>query len=510
MASRFDLGRRQYVLAFDLGTGGVKAALFSEDLELQGHVFVEYPSLYPKPGWVEQDPQEWWAAMKTALTRLLAKGDVYPSQIAVIGVDTMAPVIVACDVAGAALRPAVIWMDRRAVSESNRIEERIGTTLFDINGNHNDPSNFAPKVMWIKQNEPDIYRKTALFHSAAGYLVHRLTGQACMDVTQCGLSQLCDTRRSEWDATLIAGCGLDGRRLPPISESTAVVGTVSVATARELGLVEGIPVIAGAMDNVAAGLGLGVIERDEAYVSAGTATNLCVCTDKPKYIKEFHLYRHIVPNRFLSVAGVDYGGAGTKWIKSILGDIDFTEINRLVTGSVDNEIPMIYLPYMVGQRAPLWNDVTTGVLMGIHPSVRRDDLLRTMMEGNAVALREVAELFRKRGYHVKLASLTGGASHSEANCRIFSDALGIPLDIFDESDVAVRGIAMAAAFGAGIYTSFETLVKRVHAQKRIEPEMDRTTYYREMSGIFRSVYGKLQDEFQALAMLRARYHKEKE
>jgi len=217
----------RYIVAFDLGTGGVKAALFDESLRIHGRAFVEYSSRYPKPGWVEQDPEGWWSGMRGALRSLLSTVSVQPKEIVVVGIDAMAPVLVPCTADGTALRPAMIWMDRRSGEESALIEREIGPDLFRISGNHNDPSNFAPKAMWLKRNEPEVYEKADLLHGAVGYLVHRLTGEACLDVTQCGLSQLCNSRESTWDESLIRGCALDRVKLPPILESTAVAGTVT-------------------------------------------------------------------------------------------------------------------------------------------------------------------------------------------------------------------------------------------------------------------------------------------
>lgn len=495
-------GERPCVLAFDLGTGGAKVELFDSQFRMMRKAYVPYESRYPAAGMVEQRPQEWWDAIRRGLREILEPGPGY--HIEAIGVAAMTPVLVACDGNGNALRPAMIWMDRRAHQECGVIDREIGDDLFHICGNHNDPSNFGPKAMWLQRHEPEVYSATAVLHSAVGYLVQRMTGVACADVTQCGLSQLCDTRNSRWDERLVRGCGLDMAKLPPIVESSDVVGALSAAAANELGLPAGIPVVAGSMDNVAAGLGLGVVESNEAYVSAGTATNLCVCSNEPVFDRAFHLYRHVRPGHFLSVAGVDSGGAGVKWLKELLGDVQYEDIDRMVASPSVTGLPVAFLPYMVGQRAPLWNDVTRGVLMGLHPSTTRADLFRALMEGNAVGVRRILSLFQQRGFRVASARMTGGASLSSAYTQIFADALGMRLDVFADSDVSVRGAAVNAAVSVGLHDSFEAVAPLLVARRSVEPEPRAAGYYRDMHRLFDTAYEHLQEGFRILATIQSR------
>ena len=494
-----------YVLACDLGTGGVKVAVFDAQLRLVDKAFRTYASRYPAAEMAEQSPQDWWDSIRRGVREIIARDPGVAAGIVGIGVAAMTPVFVACDQDGRALRPAMIWMDRRAREQCQAIDREIGDDLFRICGNHNDPSNFAPKAMWFRQHEPEAYNEASILHSAVGYLVHRLTGVACADVTQCGLTQLCDTRNSRWDKSLFARCGLHMEKLPPIVESSAVVAGLSAEVATDLGLTAGIPVVAGSMDNVAAGVGLGVVDGGEAYVSAGTATNLCVCSSEAVFDRAFHLYRHVRPGRFLSVAGVDSGGAGVKWLKELLGDIDYEDIDMLVSQPNENPHLLAFLPYLVGQRAPLWNDVTTGVLMGLHPSTSRSDLFRALMEGNAIGLRRVLSLFRQRGFRFTSARMTGGPSLSRAYTQAFADALAIPLDVFDDSDVSVRGAAVNAAVGVGLLPSFDAASALLTARGRVEPDSGAAAYFEAMHELCERIYRNLQDEFDALAKIRARF-----
>jgi sugar (pentulose or hexulose) kinase len=496
----------QYILGIDLGTGGVKTLLFNSDLAMVAKAFEPCETYYPHSGWAEQNPDDWWVALRKTISRILTESKIKAGDIGVIGIDSMTPVMVPVDSAGNAIRPALIWMDRRATKACQYIDRQIRNDLFQISGNHNDPSNFGPKAMWFRDNEPDAYKKTAVLHHANGYLISKIAGVNTLDKTQCGLSQLCDTRTAAWSDALITGCRLDRKKFPEIFESTDIVGAVTAAAAKDLGLAEGTPLIAGSMDNVAAGLGLGIRRNGELYLSGGTATNVCLCIDQPLFNPAFHIYSHIIPNTWLSVAGVDFGGAGLRWFKEILENASFAELDNIVTKNrEDLSKPLIFLPYMVGQRAPIWNDHTRGVLFGLHPSMGRGELSRTFMEGNAMGVKRILGLFEDLGHKISSAKLTGGAAESAVYSQIFSDVIGHPLEIVGEKDVATLGIAMAAAFGAKIYSSFEEMTSKVKTMKVIEPCQRTLNYYKDLQEIFIDLYEKLEPEYQRLAQIKNKY-----
>jgi sugar (pentulose or hexulose) kinase len=498
--------KKQYVLAIDVGTGGAKTVLFDSNLAMVAQAFEGYETHYPKSGWAEQNPEDWWVAIAKTVGRVIAQANIAPTEIAVLGIDAMTPVLVPIDGDGRIVRPAIIWIDRRASEQCRFIDRELRDELFRITGNHNDPSNFGPKLMWYRSEEPDAYKRTAMVHHANGYLVHRITGAHTLDRTQCGLSQLCDTRKGEWSDLLIHAYGLSRKKLPDIVESTDVVGRISASAARELGLAEGIPVIAGSMDNVAAGLGLGVYRNGEMYVSAGTATNVCLCSSKPVLHPGFHVYNHILPNTWLAVAGVDFGGAGYKWFKGILKDQTYAELDAEVAACVDDlSRPLIFLPYMVGQRAPIWNDHTRGVLFGLDPSMGRAQLAKSFMEGNGLGVRRIIELFHSLGFGTQAARLTGGAAESSVYGQVFADVTGCTMEIIGEKDVATLGIGMAAAYGVGMYTEFQQMISKISIKKVIEPSARRAAYYRDLYEVFLALFEKVEPIYDKLAEIKAQH-----
>ena len=498
------------ILAFDLGTTSLKTVLFKKDFTIVASAQSDYPTSYPRADWAEHDPEDWWKAMVLTSDEVVHKAGVNPEDVKVIAIDAMTPVLVPVDELGNSLRPAIIWMDRRSSKQCEEIDTNLGPKLFEINGNHNDPSNLAPKIMWVRDNEPEIYNATHKFLYASSYLVNRLTGRMVVDKTQCGLSQLCDTKTSQWSDVLIDGCGLDRSQLPEIVNSTDIVGNLTTHAAALLGLSENTCVIAGAMDNVAAGLGTGVYDDGQVYISAGTATNGCFCSSTPIYDNALHVYHHIVPDRWLNSAGVDYGGAGLKWFESLFDNCSIPDLVKEAENKSDSLTPMIFLPFMVGQRAPLWNTNTRGVIFGLDPSVGKGDMAQVFMEGNALGVRNIFNIVENLGLKIDSVKLTGGCSKSAYYSQIFSDVTGKPVEIAGETDVASLGMAMAGAFAMGYYKDFNEMTALIKIRSSYTPDQTGREYYDQMFPIFQSLYKQVQEQYESLNQIRKKYNNRKE
>lgn len=490
------------ILGIDIGTTSLKAALFDQELRPVGHTQVDYGTEYPAPGWAEQSADQWWDALKQALGRLFAGDNApSPSDLEVIAIDAMTPTMVPVDSTGKALRNALIWMDRRAFSESAMIAESLGDEVFRIAGNINDPSYFAPKVRWVKENEPEIYRQTHQFLFPNGYLVHRLTGAFTADTSNCGLSQLCETAGSRWSDRLIDGSGLHREKFPDIYESTDIVGSVSRAAATELGLSTSTKVIAGAMDNVAAVMGTGTVQDLDLCISAGTAANVNLCAAEPHFDPSFLVYRHIIPGYWIHAGAVDYGGAGYKWFAGLIDETDYAALDARADAVVPGQRPLLFLPYMVGQRAPLNNSNTRGVLFGMDPSMSDGEMARSFMEGNVFGVRKILELMRKLGVSPAACRLTGGCANSRVYSQIFADILGIDILRIGKTDTATLGIAMAGAYAAGFFSDFPSMLDAVSVSASQKPDPSNTDYYSKAYGLFDRLYKSLLPAYDELAAI---------
>ncbi len=498
----------EYILSVDLGTTSCKTVLFDTDFNVVATAKKSYDTSYPQSGWAEQPAYQWWRALMGNTKEIIDKSSIDPSKIIAVGIDAFSTTVLPVDKEGDPLRPGLIWMDRRASKQAEWIAENLKDETWEINGNVSDAGNPAPKIMWIKENEPEVYEKTHMFLHANGYLGYKLTGEYSMDISEAGLSQMCNTKTGEYSDVLLAGCGIDRAKLPPIFNCTDVIGNVTAEAAAKTGLLEGTPVIAGSMDNVAAGLGAGVSKGGEVFISGGTVTTNNVCLDEPKYNKNLHVYPHIVPGTWITSGGVDFGGAGLKWFnEEVLEEKGFAELDKLGDTSVCAMSSVVFLPYMVGQRCPIWNDNTSGVLMGLKPTTNRQDLIRAFMEGTTYGSRHVLSIAEEEGVEIDTIKITGGSANSATWVQIFSDVLGKPITISGAVDLPPLGIAIAAAYGVGAIKSFDEGIEKIAVRDSFEPNAENHEYYTEMYGVFRSLYENIKGEYDALAGIQKKFGK---
>lgn len=498
----------EYILSIDLGTTSCKAVLFDTDFNVVETARQAYDTAYPNPGWAEQPAYQWWRALKDNTQEIIEKSSIDPAKIIAVGIDAFSTTVLPVDQEGDPLRPGLIWMDRRAAKQAEWIAENLNEETWEINGNVSDAGNPAPKIMWIKENEPEVYEKTHMFLHANGYLVYRLTGEYSMDISEAGLSQFCNTKTGEYSDVLLEGCGIDRAKLPPIYNCTDVVGKVSAEAAVKTGLAEGTPVIAGSMDNVAAGLGAGVSKGGEVFISGGTVTTNNVCLSEPKYNPNLHIYPHMVPGTWITSGGVDFGGAGLKWFKeNVLEEESFAEIDKLGDTSVCANSSVVFLPYMVGQRCPIWNDNTSGVLMGLKPTTNRQDLIRAFMEGTTYGSRHVLSIAEEEGVEISNVRITGGSANSATWVQIFCDVIGKPIDIPGAVDLPPLGIAIAAAYGVGAIHSFEEAIRKIPTRAEFQPNAENHEYYSAMYAVFRNLYENIKGEYDALAEINKKFGK---
>jgi sugar (pentulose or hexulose) kinase len=442
----------------------------------------------------------------TTTASVLEKTGIDPADIIGIGADAMSSMALPLDKEGTPLCNGLLWLDRRAQTESDWIEASYGDLQKKINSNVSDPSNFAPKILWIKNHEPEIYEKTHMFLLCKGYLVYKMTGIMSMDVSEGGMSQLCDLRTGEWSQELIEASGIDLSKLPRIYPCSQVVGGLTAEAAAATGLKEGTAVIAGAMDNVAATLGLGLRHNGQAYISAGTATNAGVCVASVPSDPTMLNYHHAVPGLYLVNGGVDYGGAGLRWFKALIEEERFSEIDRLAeeAGYLDDHL--LYLPYMVGQRAPLWDTHSRAVALGMNPDTSRKAMIRMIMEGIAMGVRNVFRLMEEKGYSVDEIVMTGGCANSPIWSQIFSDILNQTIILPGEMDVAPLGTAIMTAVGIGLYPDYDSALAAQTVRASYTPDKEKSSYYDALSQAFVNLYKAVGPIYKELDEIREKFH----
>jgi xylulokinase len=502
----------QALLGIDIGTTNAKAALFDTSGVLLGEAQQEYDTVYARPGWAEQTPGDWWNATVVTVRRLLNTLPVESRDIAAISVSSQAPTVLPVDDQGTPLRPALIWMDRRSEDQCVRLRQTVDADrLMAINGNRIDPYFGAPKILWLLENEPYVAKRTRFFLQANGYINFKLTGRFTIDASHASLVQCYDMTLGDWSDELCSTMRIPRGKLPPVLPCTEVIGKVSAHAARATGLLSGTPVVAGAVDGVAAALEAGVVASGEAVEMTGTSTVLLICVKEPPRIPALIALAHAVPGAYLLVGAMVSTGANLRWFRDELGTAEVQaarsancsafEIMSQEAGMVSPGAGgLLFLPYMMGERSPIWNTYARGILFGLSLATTRAQVVRALMEGAAYGLRHNVDIAEETGIRIRVLRSVGGGSHSVVWSQIKADVLGRPIEVVGTSMGAPLGDALLAGTGVGIYSSVAFATQSVaRAVTHYWPEETAQTYYEIMARLYRQLYAANEVLFVELA-----------
>lgn len=496
-----------YFLSIDIGTSSTKLVLMDWQGECLATVSREYPTIYEENGGVVQDAQDWWDAIIYGCKQLAERFPKEMYAVEAISVDGQSSTVLPIDTEGKLLSKAMIWTDHRAIEQERCLLDEVGQSLFtEINGNHINASNIACKIMWLKKNRKACYEKTWKFLTSTGFAVYKLTGQAICDVTEGGLSQLMDMRRLEWSDALIKACDIDRDKLPELRKCFEVAGTLRKEIAQNLGLAEAVKVLTGAMDACACALGTGVDRDSNAFITGGTVTAIGVGTKRPIMNGKLHVYPHIVPGIWLSVAGVDFGGGNYRWFRDqfmqdLAKDSVYEIMNKMAAESRPGAHKLLFLPSLVGQRCPQWDLDMRGAFVGISSRHTKSDFLRAIMEGNAFGIREIMELQEQAGADIHTIMIAGGIAKSDLWMQIFSQVLHKTIwKVYSQQDTAY-GNLLNAAYGLGIYDSLSQKLPGRDMRAVDVPEQT-TQIYDQLYRIYKEVYPGLKQVFSTLAKIK--------
>lgn len=496
---------KEYLLGIDVGTSSCKVAVFAKNGDVVATSSADYPVAYPKAGWAEQDPNDWWDGICRALKVLWAESPVAPSEIAAIGVDGQSWSAIALDAAGEVLCPTPIWMDTRSAGLCEQVSAKMGDELFALSGNALSPTYTTGKVLWMREHHPELFAKTAHVLQSNSYIVYRLTGALTQDVSQ-GYGWHCyNMRRGEWDEAMAERLGIPPAFLPQIYPCDRVVGEVSAAAARESGLAVGTPVVAGGLDAACATLGAGVIHAGQTQEQGGQAGGMSICTDRVCADPRLILGAHVVPNRWLLQGGTVGGGGVMRWMARELGEAEqlraaasghsvFDLLGDLAAAVPAGSDGLVFLPYMAGERTPIWDPEAKGVYFGLDFSKTRGHLIRAGMEGVAFSLRHNLEIAEAAGAEVNELCATGGAANSVLWTQIKADVTGKTILVPASDTATTWGAAVLGGIGVGLFSSYEEAVRgSVHHVRRHEPNPANAAVYDERYETYRKLYPALKN-----------------
>lgn len=495
----------EYLLAYDLGTTGNKAILVEAATgKVAASAFASYPTYYTGNGGAEQSPDDWWASAIETSRQLSSQAPHEFSQIVAVGVGGMMNGLVLTDPNGMALRPAIIHADTRSAAECRALTAQLGArAIFDATSNRPDPHLTLPKAMWLKSAEPALFSRAGFIVQAKDYLVGRLTGAfGLTDPSDASLTGGFDVRHRVWAIDLWDAAGIPRQLLPEVVPSTRVIGQVTPDAASATGLKSGLPVVMGAGDGACATAGSGVA-TGEAYAYLGGTSWIGLLLDRPLEDDRLSAYCAL-DERVTAFGTVQAAGSSVDWIGQILGieSAGFAEMDQAAAQVEPGAGNLFFLPYLQGERAPLWDSDARGVFFGLSSSHTRAHLFRAVIEGVCFALRSILDVFSENGFALPALRILGGGAKSALWREILADCTGRGLvTVADMSSATSLGAAIAAGVGVGLYPSVADAARRVQVGSQTEPNPAVAETYARRYEFFRSLYPALRERFQALAAL---------
>ena len=489
-----------YYIGIDLGTSAVKLLLVDENGGICNEVTREYPLEFPQPGWSQQAPEDWKKAVLEGIPALLSGFDA--GQVAGIGCGGQMHGLVVLDDRDRVIRPAILWNDGRTAAEVDYLNNEVGKEkLSSLTANIAFAGFTAPKLLWMRKNEPEHFAKIAKIMLPKDYINYVLTGVHCCDYSDASGMLLLDVEHKAWSAEMLDICGVKPEQMPRLFESYEVVGTVRPELARSLGLSDHVQVVAGAGDNAAAAVGTGVVGEGGCNISLGTSGTLFISSERfgvdPN--NALHAFAHADGGWHLMGCMLSAASCN-KWLcDDILKTTDYAAEQKDITAEKLGRNHVYFLPYLMGERSPINDTNARGTFVGMTMDTTRSDLVQAVLEGVAFAIRDSFEVARSLGLDIPSSKLCGGGSKSPLWRTIFANVLGIPLELPKTEQGPGYGGAMLAMVGCGRFESVRAAADAlVEVAAVVEPEADLTARYEERYRQYRTIYPALKPVFAQL------------
>ena len=488
-------------IGIDLGTSAVKLLLMDGTGNIQKIVSRSYPLSFPKPGWSEQNPEDWLRETVAGI-RASSTADCDHSQIAGIGCGGQMHGLVALDADDQVLRPAILWNDGRTAEEVAYLNETVGReTLSRYTANIAFAGFTAPKLLWMRRHEPELFGKIAKVMLPKDYLNYCLTGVHCTDVSDASGMLLFDVQHKRWSPEMLELCGLRESQMARIFESYEVVGTLTPEMAETLDLPKGVKVCAGAGDNAAAAVGTATVGDGRCNISLGTSGTIFISS------KEFgvdpnnalHAFAHADGHYHLMGCMLSAASCNKWWMEEILKTGEFTAEQAPVTDEKLGNNHVFFLPYLMGERSPINDTNARGTFTGLTMDTSRADLTQAVLEGVAYGIRDSLEVAKSLGLSIPRSKLCGGGAKSPLWQKIFANVLNLDVDLLETEEGPGYGGAILAAVACGEYPTVEAAAETlVHVTKTIHPDPELSARYETQYQKFRQIYPAMKGLFPVL------------
>src|SRR5579875_1727388 len=496
-------------LGIDVGTSATKGVVADATGKVLWTAAASYQFAQPRPGWAEQDPADWWKAVCKVIRILLGEHPDLETRIGGVGVSGQGVAAVFLDDAGQALRPAILWLDSRCAAQAEALEKRLGKQIAAISGKRPAAYNVAPKLLWVAQNEPEVWARAWKVMTTTAYITYRLTGRPVMNHSDGGILLAYDLAGRSWSRELQEAMELPPKIYCELADCDEIIGSVTPAAAEATGLRVGTPVVAGGEDTSSAGLAVGVLSPQDALLSLGTAATVYVPAVEPRLDARLLAFPHVIRGLTLVGGSMVAGGSAMSWIAKLLdadhseGQSERNETFEKLTREAEQTPPgsdgLLFLPYLSGELQPINDGFARGVFMGLSLSTRRAHLVRAVMEGTAFAIQHNLSVARATGTNPRRLVAVGAPTQNRLWCQIISDVRGLGIDVMQERGGAALGDAILAALGAGLVQGPEEMQK-AHAviEARYSPRETVHRRYEELHSLYCEVYPRLQDLFPRL------------
>ena len=489
-----------YYIGIDLGTSSLKLLLADEAGEILNTVSKDYPLEFPKPGWSQQAPEDWHNAVMEGIPQLLEGFD--GKQVAGIGAGGQMHGLVVLDAEDRVIRPAILWNDGRTAKQVEYLNNEIGKqTLSELTANIAFAGFTAPKILWMRENEPENFGKIAKIMLPKDYINYILTGVHCCDYSDAAGMLLLDVENKCWSGRMLEICGISETQMPKLYESFEVVGTVLPEMAEKLGLFPNVKVVAGAGDNAAAAVGTGVVGSGGCNISLGTSGTVFISSDRfgvdPN--NALHAFAHADGGWHLMGCMLSAASCN-KWLcDDVLKTPDYAEEQAAITEDMMGNNHVFFLPYLMGERSPINDTNARGTFIGMTMDTKREELVLAVMEGVAFAIRDSVEVARSLGIEIPATKFCGGGSKSPLWRRIFANVLGIPLELVKTEQGPGYGGVMLAMVGCGQYDSVQVAADAlVDMAAVVQPEPELTARYEQRYQQFKKIYPACRELFAQL------------
>ena len=503
----------QYILAHDLGTSGNKATLYALDGTLKGSLVSEYPTYYPHSGWVEQDADDWWRAICESTKQLLEKTGILASKIVCVSFSGQMMGCLVVDRETTPLRRMLIWADTRSSAQEKFMLQQAGMENgYKITGHRLSASYSAAKLLWVRDNEPELYKKAGKMLHAKEYIIYKLTGEIVTEYSDASGTNLLDINKKEWSDELLNAFDIPKELLPDIYPSTLTAGKVTAEAARLCGLVEGTPVIIGGGDGSCACVGAGVVKAGKVYNVVGSSSWISTASKAPVFDPQMRTFNwfHLDDSLYTPCGTMQAAGFSYAWFRNnlcgeelfagqITGKSAYDIINKYVENTKPGADGLLFLPYLLGERSPLWDHNARGAFVGLGISSTKGHMARAVLEGVGFNLKTILDILEKDSPTDDVIMIGAGVK-GDIWLRILSDIWQKSLLVPEYLEEATSmGAAICGGVGIGAYKDFSVAEKQNKPVRRIEPDKNNAKTYNDLYTIFRETYEQLKPIYQSLA-----------